>query len=152
MKKISTYLNKRRFQSFYGIAIVLLMLMQISLPGLVLCFGTDGHVLLETSTNGFCCESISNSDYVSYPFLKTENNFRSNHCGTCVDVQISDSNSEDKIISSNDLMPEIDIHAFSAYALSSERPEEYSGQSLIVQELPTGNTFLDSIQTTIIIC
>ena len=67
-------------------------------------------------------------------------------------IQISDNNSEKKVISSNDLMSEIDIYAFAAYILSSLRSQENASHRLIIQDVPTSITFLDSLQSTVLTC
>ncbi len=146
--------NKSRIGTFCSFVLPLILLLQISLPGVALCFGSDGHVALENYYDGLCNEIISksNSQDNNNSIVRTINSSNNRHCNTCIDIPTTDNNTENKVLSSNDMMPEMDIHGLSAYMLSPERPQEHSRQSLMVQELPTGNTFLDSIQTTIIIC
>jgi len=146
--------DKSRIGTFCSFVLPLILLLQISLPGVALCFGSDGHVALENYYDGLCNEIISKSDSQdnNNSINRTINSSNNRHCNTCIDIPTTDNNTENKLISSNDVMPEIDIHQFVVYQLTSQMYLEASSQSFIVQELPTGNTFLDSIQTTIIIC
>ncbi len=140
------------FGTFCSFAIPLILLLQLSLPGVALCFGSDGHVSLESNEMGVCCDYLSDSDYSPYLFSKTENYLGPNHCGTCVDVRISDNNSENKVTSSNNLTPEIDLRALASYVLPSLLFQENSNQRFIIKDIPTSDTFLDSLQTTVITC
>jgi len=146
--------DKSRFGTFCSFAIPLVLLLQISLPGVALCLGSDGHVALENYSDGLCNEIISKSESQdnNNPFLQSLNSSSNRHCSTCIDIPISKNETENKIISSNDLMPEIDIHAFAVYRLKSQTPLENSSQYLSVRELPIESTFLDSLQTTVLTC
>ncbi len=143
---------KSSFRSVYTAFIVLLMLLQMLLPGVALCFGTDGHITLESYDSGLCCESvlkpISNDDW--YPDITDHSKI--NRCGPCVDVRVSDNNSEHKLLSSIDVAPLIDAYAFAAYVIPSFWFQENFKQGLIRQELPVGNSFLETLQTNILIC
>ena len=154
MKKISSNFNKHRFQSLSGMAIALLMLLQTSLPGVALCIGFDGHTALESYSEGLCNEvnskfaSQNNSDL----FLETLNSSNNQHCGSCIDIPISDINSENKLISSNDLTLEINIHQLAVYQFTSRMFLETSSINLVVQELRPNRSLLDSLHTTVITC
>ena len=61
-KSMKLRLQKYRgsgFKSFSNLALPLILLLQISLPGVVLCFGEDGHVALENYSDELCDEIIS---------------------------------------------------------------------------------------------
>ena len=138
------------FRSYYNIRIPLFLLFQITLPGIVLCFGTDGHVALENNDLAYCCESISISKPQSV--LQTTNFSETTQCGDCIDVRISESSSEKKVVSSNALKSHIDMHAFVASVLSLPGFEETSINKTLIQASPQINQHLNSLQTTILIC
>ena len=143
-----------RFGTFCSFAIPLILLLQLSLPGLALCLGADGHVALESYSRGLCDEISSEfaSQESSLSFIQTLSNSNTKHCGACIDIPIADSNSKNKVAASNNLAAEIDIHAFSVFQLKSQIPLGSPGQSLLAEELPTYKSFLDSLQTTVITC
>lgn len=142
------------FGTFCSFVLPLILLLQISIPGIALCIGSDGHVALENYSDGLCNEMVSESESLnnSYSFRRTLNSLNSQHCGRCVDVLISDNNSENKVTSLNNLTPEIDLHALAAYVLPPLWFQENSNQRLLIQDIPTSYTFLDSLQTTVITC
>lgn len=144
--------NKSQIGTFCSFALPLILLLQISLPGVVLCFGTDGHITLENYASGFCCDYDSSFSQNQDSYLETSNYSKTKPCGTCVDVRTSDNNSEKKLISSNDVMPEIGVYAFAAYVLSSLWSQENLNQRFIIQDIPTSINFLDSLQTTVLTC
>jgi hypothetical protein len=140
--------------TFRSFAIALILLLQISLPGVALCIGFDGHTALESYSEGLCNEvnskfaSQNNSDL----FLGTLNSSNNQHCGSCIDIPISDINSENKLISSNDLTLKINIHQLAVYQFTSRMFLETSSINLVVQELLPNRSLLDSLQTTVITC
>ncbi len=139
---------------FRSFAIPLILLLQISLPGVALCIGVDGHTALESYSEGLCNEvnsdsqSQNNSDFS----LETLNSSNNQHCGSCIDIPISDINSENKLISSNDLTLEINIHQLAVYQFTSRMFLETSSINLVVQELLPNRSLLDSLHTTVITC
>ena len=146
--------DKPHIRSFCSFALPLILLLLISLPGVALCFGSDGHVALERYSEELCNEvgSASDSGESTNSFLRNLNNTNAQHCGTCVDIPISDNTSEVKVISSNDLMPEIDLHSLVTYVSSTDLFIENLNPTDITQDLPKNNYLLDTLQTTIIIC
>ena len=152
-------LNIKRFdksflRTFCSISLPLILLLQISLPGVVLCIGSDGHASLESYSEGLCNEitSKSESQHNADFSLETLNSSNNQHCGSCVDIPISDNNTENKVISSNDLMPGIDMHALAVYQLRPQVSLETSSHHSIVQKLPNIIGFLESLHTTVTIC
>jgi len=149
---------KKFYNSDIGIfrrfAIPLILLLQISLPGVALCIGVDGHTALESYSEGQCDEinsesqSQNNSDFS----LETSNSSNSQHCGSCIDIPILDKNAEYKVMSSNDLALEIDIHQLTVYQLTSQMFVETSSINLVVQEVQSNRSLLDSLHTTVITC
>ncbi|MEW6144119.1 MAG: hypothetical protein AB1598_03765 [Thermodesulfobacteriota bacterium] len=149
-------MNRKRdyvhLRHYYNILIPLLLLFQITLPGIVLCFGADGHIALENKNVGYCCGSISISMNTQQSDLKTIGYSESTHCGDCTDIRISENSSGKKVVSSNELESHIGIYAFVVYVLSLPMFEETSMKKTLIQESPKTNPSLDSLQTTILIC
>ena len=88
-----------RRRSLQSIAIMLLsvfLLVPVQAMGTVLCIGADGHIALEAGKNGRCGSFSSESprEYI------TQLPQTIDHCGGCIDVSLSASNSEDQQISS----------------------------------------------------
>lgn len=154
MKLSKQQSNKCPIKSFCSYFLPLILVFQLSLPGIALCFGINGHVALENYSDGLCNEVITESASRNPSKFSTQNIDDSNnqHCGPCVDIRISDDNSEIKLTSSKGLIPEIDIYAFVAYVLSSPMLEETSIKKTLIQESPKTLPSLDSLLTTILIC
>ena len=146
--------DKSHTGTFISLAVPLILLLQISLPGVVLCIGSDGHAALESYSEGLCNEITSKpeSQHNSNLSFQTLNSSNNQHCGSCVDIPISDNNTKNKVISSNDLMPEIDMHALAVYQLTPQVPLEISSHHSLVYELPSNISFLDSLHTTVLTC
>jgi hypothetical protein len=146
--------DNNRIRLFCSLALPIILLMQISLPGIAMCFGLDGHVELETYTEGLCNEGNTVTEsQKSARILRSLTNSSTQHCGVCIDIPTADKNSEHKALSSNDLMPAIDIHALAAYQYTPEASLDTLGQSFfIVEDFPVYRSFLHSLQTTVITC
>ena len=86
-----------RLRSFQSIIIVLLSVFLL-LPGQVLgtvwCIGADGHIALEVAKNGRCgnLSSVPLREHITQVPQNTD------HCGACVDVSLTASNSDDQQI------------------------------------------------------
>ncbi len=152
MKLTNRKRNLLNFRTNYNFLIPLLLLFQITLPGVVLCIEADGQIVLESSNAESCSDYVSYSNHNQDSYIESINYAEYGHCGECIDIRISESSSEKKAISSKNFNPGIDIYAFAAYVLSPFRFHDVSSQRFIIQESPPNNTFLDSLQTTVIIC
>ena len=62
-----------------------------SAEGLILCCGDDGHVALEASVVGTCCNSVLSMDSqkVSSSVLSLKDHCSISPCGLCVDILLS---------------------------------------------------------------
>jgi len=62
--------------------------------GTVLCIGADGHIALEVAKNGRCgnLSSVPSREHITPTPQNTD------HCGSCVDVSLSASHSDDQQI------------------------------------------------------
>lgn len=63
----------------------------VSGEGLVLCFGDDGHVAVETSANETCRNSLSTSGFQETPHsaLSSKDEHPLSKCGACLDIPLS---------------------------------------------------------------
>lgn len=146
--------EKSRTRILRGFAVPLILLLQISLPGVALCIGYDGHTALENFSEGLCSEgklSSESQNIIDY-YLQALNSPNSQHCGICIDIPISDKNSENKVISSNDLLANIDVLQFALYKLADRASIETLNNHFILRESPSNFLFIASLHTTVITC
>lgn len=148
------YIIKFPFQSFYTLPIAFLLVLQVSLPGVVLCLGSDGHIEFENNTKSLCSESFANFDSNKIIDLNNNTGILSDtgHCGPCVDISISENKSEKIIVSTNNLDSQINMYALAAYVIYPFTFEENFSHATLIRKPPRNNSFLDSLQTTILIC
>ena len=70
------------------------------IKGLVLCFGADGHIHIETTLNGYDCghyPTHSSTKSTFYCSLKNAHHVKS-HCNSCIDIPLSIDYTLQKII------------------------------------------------------
>lgn len=140
--------DKYRIRTFCRLMLPLILLLQLSLPGVALCLEQDGNVELETYANGACYEKNSGATAVIHSFEGTG----SEHCGSCIDIPTTDKNSEYKAVSLNDLTPEIDLHSFAVYKLSSLVLLEAPDRNFISEESNSFDSLLETLRMTVITC
>jgi len=151
VKKFCSNSNFCSLQSIYSIAIAMLIVSQISLPGVVLCFGTDGHFAIERESSGSCSEYITTSEDDSLHYGAAVYS-SGNHCGPCVDVRISNSNKEDKLTTSGDKTSQADIYAFVVSVLDSLQPQNDTSQRIKAHEFSFEYRNSGFPQTTVLTC
>lgn len=140
--------DKYRIRTFCSLMLPLILLLQLSLPGVALCLEQDGNVELETYANGTCYEKNSGTPAVIHSFEGTG----SEHCGSCIDIPTTDKNSEYKAVSTNELMPGIDLHSYAVYKLSSLVLLEAPDRSFISEESNSFDSLLETLRITVITC
>ena len=89
--------QKLLFYFFFPLFSIILM---GGIEGLVLCFGADGHIHIETTFNGYDCghyPTHSSTKSTSYCSLKNTHHAKS-HCNSCIDIPLSIDYSLQKII------------------------------------------------------
>lgn len=147
-------LNVFPLKSFNNFILAFVLVMQFAMPGVVLCFGSDGHVDLESYSNGICVETVSETASHDPSGISLRHRISSNnpHCGPCIDIRISDNNSEHKLPSYSDLTQKFDVNSFVSFDLTSLWLRESSNQRLLAGDIPIGNVLTESLQTTILIC
>jgi hypothetical protein len=97
-----------RLGSFQSVIIAVLsvfLLLPGQALGTVLCIGADGHIALEIAKNGRCGDlsSVPSREHITPMPQNTD------HCGVCVDVSLSASNSDDQqILSAPSASPKLE--------------------------------------------
>jgi hypothetical protein len=109
MKFIVHKLNKDGFSMYPKIIILHIILALLTLPGIVLCMGTDGHFELENASNNFKCDNIAESTHNGSSQLSRLTRIYSDkgHCGPCTDIAISIDSSDKSTLKAQDLSSEI---------------------------------------------
>src|SRR5262249_4040745 len=82
--------------------------------GTVLCIGADGHIALEVAKNGRCGDlsSLQSREHIT-PIPQNID-----HCGACLDVSLSASNSDDQqMFSAPSAPPKLDAPVLGVAAL-----------------------------------
>lgn len=75
----------------YFLTLVFLFPLTGSIKGFVLCFGSDGHIDIETSFNGYDCghHTPTPSGKSISLYLKNGTNDSNSHCNSCIDIPLS---------------------------------------------------------------
>ena len=84
------------------------LLVPVQAMGTVWCIGADGHIALEAGKNGRCGSFSSGSprEYISQLPKNID------HCGGCIDISLSASNSDDQqIFSAPSASPKVEAPA-----------------------------------------
>jgi hypothetical protein len=82
-------LRHRKSTVWFGVVLYTLVALG-GVDGIVLCFGDDGHVGLETmSKHCHRCATLEASSTGSEPFAETSPSRCRNYCGSCVDIPIA---------------------------------------------------------------
>jgi hypothetical protein len=86
--------RRRSFQFIIIAVLSVFLLLPGQVMGTVLCIGADGHIALEIAKNGRCgnLSSVPSREHITPMPQNTD------HCGVCVDVSLSASNSNDQQI------------------------------------------------------
>jgi hypothetical protein len=115
--------------------------------GTVLCIGADGHIALEFAKNGRCgnFSSVSPREHI------TQIPQNIDHCGGCIDVSLSASNSVDQqIFSAPSASPKLQAPVLALLAfvmsVSIESPQRY----VVLPPVSRANTLL-ALRTVILL-
>jgi hypothetical protein len=136
-----------RLRSLQSIIILLsvFLLVPVQAMGTVLCIGADGHIALEVAKNGRCGNFSSPREHITQLPLSTE------HCGGCIDVSLSASNSDDQqIFSMPSASPKLDapVLALLAFVLpvSLASPQRH----VVLPPVSRANTLL-ALRTVVLL-
>jgi len=104
----------RSLQSLIIVMLSVFLLLPGQALGTVLCIGADGHIALEVANNGRCGDlsSLQLREHIT-PIPQT-----TDHCGACLDVSLSASNSDDQqMFSAPSAPPKLDAPVLAVVAL-----------------------------------
>lgn len=147
-------LNKSRFSIHTQIIILHIVLALITLPGIVLCIGADGHFALENASNNFKCDNIAESphDGTSQFSQSTRMYSDKEHCGPCTDIAISVHRCDKSIVQAQELPSEMKGQAFSRLLSTLPVFVEISTEDQLPQKPSTVISKITSLQNVILLC
>lgn len=154
MKSRLHKLNKNLFSNYPKIIILHIILALITLPGIVLCMGVDGHLALENSSNNSECDNLSQAPIYEGSQLSSMALIYSDkgHCGPCTDIAISIDSSDKSTLKAQDFSSEIKGKVFSPFLNVFPVSVEISTEDHLLQKLPTVVSKITSLQTVILLC
>jgi hypothetical protein len=140
-----------QFKSLIWLLIVACFLLETGArSGLVLCFGSDGHVALEASDGGVCGTPLTTSGERVLSHGRFESKRRADHCGSCVDFPFFLSSNDDRRAKLNNqtllVKAPVAVVPSSAFALVSD-----SSSRTVSFPRPTQNIFLASRRTVVLL-
>ena len=148
-------LSKKYFLTTSQLIILYIVLIIVSLPGILICMGPDGHLALESASRvSECC------DYITKPAHDKSTQFSQmtgiysdkGHCGPCIDIAISIDSSDKSTLKAQDLSSEIKGKVFSPLLTPLPVLIEISTEGHFPQTPPTVYPKITSLQTVILLC
>ena len=137
----------------YFLTLVFFIPLTGSINGFVLCFGSDGHIDIETTFNGYDCGHYSPS-----PLKKSTSNYSkkdtidSNHCNSCIDIPLSTDYSLQKIIVTTRSRPtQVNAPLISALLYFPFDTTKILSRSLSLKILENISPILNSIQSIVLL-
>jgi hypothetical protein len=154
MKCILHKLTKDGFSIYPKIIILQITLALLTLPGIVLCMGTDGHFALENASKSFKCEDIAESTHYGRSQTSPLTRIYSDkgHCGPCRDIVISIDSSAKSRLKAQELSSEINAKVFSPLSIPLPALIEISTENQFPQTPPRVDPKITSLQTVILLC
>ena len=139
---------------FYIFTPVIFIILIGSIKGLVLCFGADGHIQIETTFNGYDCSHHPNSS----PKKSTCNSLIKDSisskvsCSACIDVPLSISYSIQKNISTTQShLIQAKFPAMSAFLCLPFNLTKFVARYLPLKPLINIFPILNSIQSVVLL-
>lgn len=131
---------------------ILILIPQGSTANLVVCFGEDGHINVETAHYGFYCPTVKASlqEDLYSPSL-WEKFFSKNHYTPCKDIAISNSNSSQHIVPVQSITKLIKTLLLVAFAFQVPQYVEIATEGLPSQPPPASNSILASLCSIILL-
>ena len=124
------------------------------IKGFVLCFGSDGHVDIETTYNGYDC-----GHYSPFPFKKSTSIYSKKdtidskgHCNSCIDIPLSIDYSLQKIIDTTRSRPtQVKAPLISALLCFPFYPTKIISRSSSLKLLADISPIHNSIQSVVLL-
>lgn len=139
---------------FYIITPVIFMTLIGSIKGLVLCFGADGHIQIETTFNGYDCSHhpTSSPKKSTCNYLIKDSNSSKVSCSSCIDVPLSISYSIQKnIATTRSHLIKAKLPAMSAFLYLPFNLTKFVAISLSLKPLTIIFPILNSIQIIVLL-
>lgn len=134
------------------LALVLVLLLRITIPGAALCLQDNGGVSVESYVNGLCTYSLAAA------YQPEDDNFSSIECANkthrfeCVDIPLSEKLKEKKADTQNDLDAQMSAHTLAVtVAYAAPRPPVSTEKIPI----PSGRSKAETkalIKSTVLVC
>jgi hypothetical protein len=138
----------------YFLTLVFFIPLTGSSKGFVLCFGSDGHIDIETTFNGYDC-----GHYSPFPLKKTTSSYSKKdtidskgHCNSCIDIPLSTDYSLRKIIDTTRSRPtKVKAPLISALLCFPFYPTKIPSRSSSLKFLANISPIHNSIQSVVLL-
>lgn len=100
-----------------GLTLVLILILQLYVPGAALCLEADGNAAIEYYSGGNCADAIAET--VSTALSYSGEDGGDDHCGPCIDIPVAERASDNNILAGNEIEADITQHSLPAYTLTS---------------------------------
>lgn len=150
IKKISNKI-KVKFTPLVLIS-TFIIIPQGAMANLVVCFGDDGHINIETAHYGLCCPTVKASLPESHScssFL--EKSFSKNRCHPCRDIGISNNNLEQNIVPVPIKIKLIKTLLLAAFTSQISQYAEIASEGLLPSPPHTSNSILASLNSIVLL-
>lgn len=138
----------------YKLGMVILLLLQIYIPGTAFCLEENGKASIENYSNGLCADVVPPSDSGEKYAAIAISDYPSgeSHCGQCLDIPVSERASDKKALSVNEMESDIGFHSLAVFTLPLTTVSMNSHQPVFKTVFPAAKSSIISLQTTVIIC
>jgi hypothetical protein len=149
--------SKVLFKPIWQVICFYLFISQISIPGVTLCIGADGHFGLESAPTELRCGSlfpINTLKKIKTPLSNLSTYSDKGHCGPCIDVSLSTENFKEKLNSLKNLET-LQIKLSAIFTFLNPHyflPESYAIQNHTQLNHDAFNLNLVLIQSVTLIC
>ncbi|MEQ9618899.1 MAG: hypothetical protein RIG61_06965 [Deltaproteobacteria bacterium] len=138
----------------YKLVLAILLLLQIYIPGTAFCLEENGNAAIENYSNGLCSDVVSDGvpgkEYAGT--VISEYNSGDGHCGSCIDIPVSERASDKKVQSENEMESDMGIHSLALFTLPLITVEANLYQPALKTVSLAAISSIVSLQTTVIIC
>ncbi len=154
MRHANRKFMKPRLGKTSMLAMAFVFVLQLYVPGAAICLEDDGDAFIENYLRGDCADTFT------YPRAEDndsqspngENYYGDRHCGSCLDIPLSEKLTQKDALSRNDVDLEIGIHMFAAYISPVSLYTKTSHKIVYTEATPRSSAPLSLIQTVILIC
>lgn len=152
MRRLKAFM--RRVAGAAKLALPLVLLFQITVPGAALCLEADGGASVESYVNGLCADSVAalhDHDEAHETFHSAECGHDA-HCVECVDIPLSEKLTGKKAHTQNDADAQMSAHMLAVtVAYTAPHPPVFTG----LISIPSGHLKAETkavIKSTVLVC